>query len=49
MQQCAVRVTEGMPIDSLQTISLARGSKCLFLRLSAASGRPWLLENTNAS
>jgi hypothetical protein len=30
MQQCAVRVTEGMPIDSLQTSSLARGSECLF-------------------
>jgi hypothetical protein len=30
MQQCAMRVTESMPIDSLQTSSLARGSKCLF-------------------
>ena len=30
MQQRAVRVTERMPIDSLQTSSLARGSKCLF-------------------
>ena len=30
MQQGAVRVTESMPIDSLQTSSLARGSECLF-------------------
>jgi len=30
MQQRAVRVTERMPIDSLQTSSLARGSQCLF-------------------
>ena len=30
MQQCDVRVTESMPIDSLQTSCLARGSLCLF-------------------
>lgn len=30
MQQCTVRVAESMPIDSLQTSSLARGSECLF-------------------
>jgi hypothetical protein len=30
MQQCAMCVTECMPIDSLQTSSLARGSQCFF-------------------
>ena len=30
MQQRAVRMTECMPFDSLQTGSLARGPECLF-------------------
>jgi hypothetical protein len=33
MQQCTVRATESMPIDSLQTISFPRYSYCPFLEI----------------